>query len=182
MAEKNGPEPPPAKPPEKLPEPLEEASGFYETATRLYAWIRSRWGRVAAVIAVCMLVALLLWWKWPDIGHLTEAVAAYRAALEERTRERVPLDWAMTQNNLGNALLRLGERGRDSGQLCNALQVHVDAWRIYQEAAPYYASIAKDGAQKDLRAMAKQYMPSSCATWLADNAEVLKEMGVSVHE
>ncbi len=28
---------------------------------------------------------------------------AYRAALEERTRERVPLDWAMTQNNLGNA-------------------------------------------------------------------------------
>ena len=38
-------------------------------------------------------------------AHLEEAVAAYRAALEERTRERVPLDWAMTQNNLGNALL-----------------------------------------------------------------------------
>ncbi|MFH0343992.1 MAG: hypothetical protein ACHBNF_18145 [Chromatiales bacterium] len=29
------------------------------------------------------------------------AVAAYREALKERTRERVPLDWAMTQNNLG---------------------------------------------------------------------------------
>ncbi len=29
---------------------------------------------------------------------------AYRDALKERTRERVPLDWAMTQNNLGNAL------------------------------------------------------------------------------
>ena len=27
-------------------------------------------------------------------GRLEEAVAAYRAALEERTRERVPLDWA----------------------------------------------------------------------------------------
>jgi hypothetical protein len=26
------------------------------------------------------------------------------------TRERVPLQWATTQNNLGNALLRLGER------------------------------------------------------------------------
>ena len=37
-------------------------------------------------------------------ARLEEAVAAYRAALEERTRERVPLDWAMTQNNLGNAL------------------------------------------------------------------------------
>ncbi len=29
-------------------------------------------------------------------GKLEEAVAAYREALKERTRERVPLDWAMT--------------------------------------------------------------------------------------
>ena len=35
-------------------------------------------------------------------GRLEEAVTAYRAALEERTRERVPLDWAATQNNLGS--------------------------------------------------------------------------------
>ena len=39
-----------------------------------------------------------------------EAVIAYRAALGERTRERVALDWAMTQNNLGVALWRLGEQ------------------------------------------------------------------------
>ena len=32
-------------------------------------------------------------------ARLGQAVAAYRAALEERTRDRVPLDWAMTQNN-----------------------------------------------------------------------------------
>jgi tetratricopeptide (TPR) repeat protein len=37
-------------------------------------------------------------------------VAACRDALKERTRERVPLDWAETQNSLGNALLTLGER------------------------------------------------------------------------
>jgi tetratricopeptide (TPR) repeat protein len=41
--------------------------------------------------------------------ELKESVAAYRAALEERTRERAPLDWAMTQNNLGLALSQLGE-------------------------------------------------------------------------
>jgi hypothetical protein len=29
-------------------------------------------------------------------------------ALQEYTRERVPLEWAMTQNNLGNALRTLG--------------------------------------------------------------------------
>ena len=41
-------------------------------------------------------------------AKLEEAVAAYREALKERTRERVPLDWATTQNNLGNALRRSG--------------------------------------------------------------------------
>jgi hypothetical protein len=43
-------------------------------------------------------------------ARVEEAVAAYRAALTERSRERLPLDWAMTQNNLGNALQTLGER------------------------------------------------------------------------
>jgi hypothetical protein len=39
---------------------------------------------------------------------LEESVAAYRAALEERTRARVPLDWALTQYSLGIALSTLG--------------------------------------------------------------------------
>ena len=43
-------------------------------------------------------------------ARLEQAVAAYQAALEERTRERVPLDWAWTQMNLGSALLTLGRR------------------------------------------------------------------------
>ena len=30
--------------------------------------------------------------------------------LKEHNRKRVPLDWAINQNNLGNALARLGER------------------------------------------------------------------------
>ena len=48
-------------------------------------------------------------------ARLEEAVAAYRAALKERTRERVPLDWATTQNNLGIALRTLGERRERHG-------------------------------------------------------------------
>jgi len=35
-------------------------------------------------------------------ARLEEAVTAYRAALEERTRDRVPLEWAMTQANLAH--------------------------------------------------------------------------------
>ena len=44
--------------------------------------------------------------------RLVEAVAAFRAVLEERTRERVPLDWAMTQNNLGSALFKARGTGK----------------------------------------------------------------------
>jgi hypothetical protein len=43
-------------------------------------------------------------------ARLDEAVSAFREALKENTRARVPLDWAGTQMNLGVALLRLGER------------------------------------------------------------------------
>ena len=38
-------------------------------------------------------------------AHLEEAVTAFRAALEEQTRDRAPLDWAETENDLGRALV-----------------------------------------------------------------------------
>src|ERR1700734_86940 len=60
-------------------------------------------------------------------ARLEEAVAAYGAALEERTRERVPLDWATTQNNLGNALSTLGERESGTVRLEEAVVAHLAA-------------------------------------------------------
>ena len=56
--------------------------------------------------------------------HLEEAVAAYRAALEEYPRERVPLKWAMTQHNLGNALEALGERESGTARLEEAVAAY----------------------------------------------------------
>ena len=38
---------------------------------------------------------------------------AYRAALEERTRERVPLQWATTFGNQGVALMLIADRSND---------------------------------------------------------------------
>ena len=58
---------------------------------------------------------------------LEEAVAAYREALKEYTRERVPLDWATTQNNLGNALSRLGERESGTAKLEEAVAAYREA-------------------------------------------------------
>ncbi|MEM7499161.1 MAG: hypothetical protein AAF371_14355 [Pseudomonadota bacterium] len=56
--------------------------------------------------------------------RLEEAVRAYRAALEELTRDRVPLDWATTQNNLGNALSTLGERESGTERLEEAVRAY----------------------------------------------------------
>ena len=56
--------------------------------------------------------------------RLGQAVDAYRAALEERTRERVPLEWAMTQNNLGSALRALGQRESGTELLEQAVDAH----------------------------------------------------------
>ncbi|MER8873388.1 tetratricopeptide repeat protein [Mesorhizobium sp. M0814] len=57
----------------------------------------------------------------PVQSRLEDAVAAYGAALEVRTRERVPLEWALTQSNLGNALRALGERESDTAHLEEAV-------------------------------------------------------------
>ena len=57
-------------------------------------------------------------------ARLEKAVATYWASLEERTRDRVPLDWAMTQNNLGNALAMLGEREAGTARLEEAVAAY----------------------------------------------------------
>lgn len=46
-----------------------------------------------------------------DGAALREAIAAFRAALDGFTRDRAPLDWALTTANLARALLLRGNRG-----------------------------------------------------------------------
>lgn len=70
-------------------------------------------------------------------ARLRQAVKAYRAALLERTRERAPLDWAMTQNNLGTVLLRLDERGSDAARLKGAVRAYrMASEELTREYAP----------------------------------------------
>ena len=45
-------------------------------------------------------------------ARLKEAVAAYRAALEEYTREREPLAWAATRNSLTAIIAEIARRKR----------------------------------------------------------------------
>ncbi|MFZ3328118.1 MAG: hypothetical protein WA231_20520, partial [Methylocella sp.] len=53
--------------------------------------------------------------------RLEEAVAAFREALRENTRARLPLEWAATQLNLSVALKVLGERESGTARLTEAV-------------------------------------------------------------
>ena len=68
-----------------------------------------------------------------DPGRLEEAVVTYRAALEELTRECVPLDWAEIQNNLGVALELLGRRKGDPERLEEAVAAYCAALEEYTQ-------------------------------------------------
>jgi len=48
-------------------------------------------------------------------------------ALKETTRERVPLDWANIQDDLGAALLILGQRDKGTARLADALTAYREA-------------------------------------------------------
>ena len=58
---------------------------------------------------------------------LVESIELYRKVLEGLGRARVPLDWATTQNNLGNALQRLGERESGTVQFDEAVLAYREA-------------------------------------------------------
>jgi hypothetical protein len=55
-------------------------------------------------------------------------VEAYRSTLEVFTREQLPKDWAMTQNNLGNTLSQQGIR-TGGLQATELLRQAVEAYR-----------------------------------------------------
>jgi hypothetical protein len=50
---------------------------------------------------------------------------------EHLVRCRVPLDWAMTQNNLGNALVALGERESGTARFEGAVSAYREALKEY---------------------------------------------------
>jgi hypothetical protein len=76
--------------------------------------------------------------------HLEEAVVACRAALEERTRERVSIAWAQAQNNLGTALWRLGMRESGTARLQEAVAAYDAALEVFiAVGADHYVSVCR---------------------------------------
>ena len=62
--------------------------------------------------------------EFGDNASLVDAITLYRQCLDLSPRDRVPLDWARTQNNLGNALWTLGERESGTARLEEAVSAY----------------------------------------------------------
>ena len=56
-----------------------------------------------------------------DNSALNRSIETWRIVLQYRSRDRVPLDWAITQNSLGAALCTLGNRENSATRLTEAL-------------------------------------------------------------
>ena len=89
--------------------------------------------------------------------RLDQAVDAYRAALEEYTREQVPLDWATTQNSLGVALLTLGERERDTERLEQAVDAYRAALDVFaDEGLPRDRAVVQNNLARTLKRLSER--------------------------
>jgi tetratricopeptide (TPR) repeat protein len=62
--------------------------------------------------------------EFGDNAALLDAITACNDALRLAPRERAPLDWAMTQNNLGTAFSTLGERESGTAPLEQAVAAY----------------------------------------------------------
>ena len=65
--------------------------------------------------------------EFGDNPALAEAINVLRRCLALSPRSERPLDWAMTQNNLGNTLAQLGERAGEAARLEEAVTSYREA-------------------------------------------------------
>ena len=77
------------------------------------------------------MVRVMLGTQGGSNADLQQAIEAFRGALEFRTRTRVPLQWATTQNSLGNAFATLGERESGTARLDEAVAAYRAALKEY---------------------------------------------------
>ena len=65
--------------------------------------------------------------EFGDNRALLSAIERYKRLVDLMPRERVPLDWARAQNNLGIALRVLGERESGTAKLEEAIAAYREA-------------------------------------------------------
>jgi tetratricopeptide (TPR) repeat protein len=92
--------------------------------------------------------------EFGDNGALAIAIDIYRHAADLVSRADFPLDWAGTQNNLGNALELLGERKADTARLEAAVVASRNALKEFtRERVPLRWAGAQNNLGNALRAL-----------------------------
>jgi tetratricopeptide (TPR) repeat protein len=83
--------------------------------------------------------------EFGDNGALLSAIEGFKRLLEMTPRERVPLVWAATQNNLGTALSRIGERQSGTTKLEEAVVAYREALKeLTRERVPPDWAVAQN--------------------------------------
>jgi tetratricopeptide (TPR) repeat protein len=78
------------------------------------------------------------------MDKLEAAFAAYREALKELTRERIPLEWAETQRNIALVYQALFDKDHQPRHLDDALEAADQALEEFRKAdAPFYIEKAE---------------------------------------
>jgi len=92
---------------------------------------------------------------------LVEAIDAWHDLLNRRPRDLVPLDWAMTQNNLGGALAILGERETGTAKLEKAMVAFREALVVFESAkADHYVTVARNNLKRAERLLEERQYES----------------------
>ena len=147
-----------------------DAAAFHKQAAALMAFDeRAAWGHTMDAAGVLSDHGR----EFGDNQALHGAIAAYRMVLDLAPRERVPLDWAMTQNNLGNALRTLGQRESSTARLEEAVTAYRDALTEYtRERVPLDWAMTQNNLGTALRTLGQREsgttrLDEAIATWEA---------------
>jgi tetratricopeptide (TPR) repeat protein len=109
---------------DRLPPFIARVKKLLEASAGRPGWDADAKGRTLGILAYALYT---LGEQSGQNKPLEEAVTALQEALKELTRERVPLDWAGTQNNLGIALRILGERESGTARLEEAVKAYQES-------------------------------------------------------
>jgi tetratricopeptide (TPR) repeat protein len=115
--------------------------------------------------------------EFGDSIAATAAIKQYRSILALRPREHAPVDWAITQNNLGNALAILGTRESSTARLHEAVAAYREALKERtRDRAPLRWAMTQNNLGNALRTLgARESGTARLEEAVAAHREALKE-------
>lgn len=100
-------------------------------AIAIYSWQIPLYEKTSEAVRMAHVALRLLETRIDDREAFKESIMDYEKLLEARRRDQAPLDWAMTQRNLGLALLTLGQGESGTDTLKRAVAAYEAALTVW---------------------------------------------------